>query len=72
MLYYGTGDDKTVDQYSYDKPANIIYKKKHMLMDAQNNRLIDTVILRNHNICFGQEIRNYSKGWTLKLAIRYD
>ena len=28
-----------------------------MCLDAQKNRLIETVLLSTHNICFGREIR---------------
>ena len=30
------------------------------VLDAQKNRLIETVLLSTHNICFGLEIRKFA------------
>ena len=41
------------------------------VLGAQNNRLIETVLLSTHNICFGWEIRNliFPKIVRIKLQI---
>ena len=38
---------------------------KTCVLGAQNNRLIETVLLSTHNICFGLEIRKINLSYTL-------